>query len=50
MNPIIEQFGVRFMPGQLVQPTPLLQADLIQAIPTDEGAAYWSNLDFIRSK
>lgn len=48
MNPIIEQFGVRFMPGQLVQPTPLLQADLIQAIPTDEGAAYWSNLDFIR--
>ena len=36
------------MPGQLVQPTPLLQADLIQAIPTDEGVVYWSDLDFIR--
>ena len=36
------------MPGQLVQPTPLLQADLIQAIPTDEGVAFWSALDFIR--
>ena len=48
MNPIIEQFGVRFMPGQLVQPTPLLQADLIQSVPTDEGVAYWSDLDYIR--
>ena len=49
MNPLVEQFGVRFMPGQLVQPTDLFQADLIQSLPTDEGIAYWSGLRDIRT-
>ena len=49
MNPLVEQFGVRFMQGQLVQPTDLFQADLIQSLPTDEGIAYWSGLRDIRT-
>lgn len=48
MNPLTERWGVRFMPGQLVQPTELLQADLIQALPTDEGVGFWSGLAMIR--
>ncbi|WP_303180504.1 Gldg family protein [uncultured Butyricimonas sp.] len=48
MNPLVERFGVRFMPGQLVQPTKDLQADLIQALPTKEGIKLWPGLDIIR--
>lgn len=33
MNPIIEPFGVRFMPGQLVKPSEEYQPDLIMARP-----------------
>ena len=48
MNSIVEPFGVRFLPGRLVQPTKDLQADLIQALPTDEGIKLFPGLDMIR--
>ena len=48
MNPLIERFGAKFMPGQLVQPTELFQADLIQSLPTDEGVKFWTGLKEIR--
>lgn len=38
MNPIVEEFGVKFMPGCLVSPTPDFSADLILAKATKEGA------------
>lgn len=37
MNPIIESFGVKFLPGCLVRPSENRQADLILARPTEEG-------------
>ena len=40
MNPVIEQFGVQFMPGILVRPTENFQADLIVATPTKEAADF----------
>ncbi|KIO46007.1 MULTISPECIES: Gldg family protein [Porphyromonadaceae] len=40
MNPVIEQFGVQFMPGVLVRPTENFQADLIVARPTKEAADF----------
>ena len=41
MNPIIEPFGVQFMPGQLVKQSEHFQPDFIVATPTKE-AAEWS--------
>ena len=40
MNPLIEQFGVRFIPGTLVRPTENFQSDLIVARPTREAADF----------
>ncbi|WP_294142111.1 Gldg family protein, partial [uncultured Sanguibacteroides sp.] len=40
MNPLVEQFGVRFIPGTLVRPTENFQADLIVATPTKEAAEF----------
>lgn len=37
MNPIIEQFGVRFMQGQLVKPSEEYQPDLIMARPSQQA-------------
>ncbi|MEG0797071.1 MAG: Gldg family protein [Odoribacter sp.] len=37
MNPLLEQFGVKLMPGCLVQPTPNYRADLILAKATREA-------------
>lgn len=48
MNAIVEPFGVRFMSGQLVQPTKDFQADLIQSLPTDEGIKLFPGLEMIR--
>ena len=48
MNPLVERFGAKFIPGQLVQPTELFQADLIQSLPTDEGVRFWTGLKTIR--
>ncbi len=48
MNSIVKPFGVRFLPGRLVQPTRDLQADLIQALPTDEGIKLFPGLNMIR--
>lgn len=48
MNSIVKPFGVRFLPGRLVQPTRDLQADLIQALPTDEGINLFPGLNMIR--
>ena len=39
MNPLVEQFGVQFMPGCLVKPTEDFAADLITSNPTDGAAA-----------
>ena len=39
MNPLVEQFGVQFMPGCLVKPTEDFAPDLITATPTKEAAA-----------
>lgn len=40
MNSLVEQFGVKFMPGQLVYPTKDFTADLIQAKPTKEAGEF----------
>ena len=40
MNPLVEQFGVQFIPGTLVRPTENFQADLIVAKPTKEAAEF----------
>ena len=37
MNPLVEQFGVQFMPGCLVKPTENFAADLITSNPTDRA-------------
>lgn len=37
MNPLVEQFGVQFMPGRLVRPTANFQPDFIIATPTKEA-------------
>ncbi|RHR78387.1 ABC transporter [Odoribacter sp. AF15-53] len=37
MNPVVENFGVRFMPGRLVRPSENRLADLILASPTKES-------------
>ena len=39
MNPLVEQFGVQFMPGCLVKPTENFAADLITSNPTDRATA-----------
>jgi len=39
MNPLVEQFGVQFMPGCLVKPTEDFAANLITSNPTDGAAA-----------
>ena len=39
MNPLVEQFGVQFMPGCLVKPTENFAADLITSTPTDRATA-----------
>ena len=38
MNPLVEPFGVRFMPGMLVQPTKDFNVDLIQCDVTKAAA------------
>lgn len=38
MNPVVEKFGVRFMPGTVVQPTPDYVADLVVSQVTKEAA------------
>ena len=45
MNPLVEQFGVRFMPGRLVRPTENFQADFIIATPTREAGEFSYHFD-----
>ncbi len=48
MNPVIEQFGVRFLEGCLVKPNKNFQPDLIFAVPTEEGAALSYHINNLR--
>lgn len=38
MNPIVEEFGVEFMQGRVVQPSENYPSDFIKAVPTTPGA------------
>lgn len=38
MNPIVEEFGVEFMEGRVVQPSENYPSDFIRAVPTKSGA------------
>ena len=40
MNPLVEPFGVRFMPGRLVKKSEHFQPDFIVATPTKEAGAF----------
>ena len=48
MNPLVEQFGVRFMPGRLVSPSENFQADFIISKVTKEGAELMYQLNEMR--
>jgi len=37
MNPLVERFGVKFLPGQVVEHNTGYEMDLITAVPTKEG-------------
>ena len=40
MNPLVESFGVRFMPGRLVKKSEHFQPDFIVATPTKEAGEF----------
>ena len=42
MNPLVEPFGVRFMPGRLVKKSEHFQPDFIVATPTKEAGEFYS--------
>jgi ABC-2 type transport system permease protein len=50
MNPLIEQFGVQFMPGRLVKPSENFSPDFIMATPTKEGAEIMYHLGIMRQR
>jgi ABC-2 type transport system permease protein len=50
MNPLIEQFGVQFMPGRLVKPSENFSPDFIKATPTKEGAEIMYHLEIMRQR
>lgn len=48
MNPLVEQFGVKFMPGRLVCPSENFQADFVISQPTKEGSELIYHLNSMR--